>query len=146
MATITPKFVKHSQVFMCLFEACWDIANSKVANGAGYKANISPEIGKMRPVVIVHAHKRNRLAIVVPFTTQKPLKEITKTLYIPTGNMPGVLGKNECWALCDMVQTVSIARLQNVYAGQRNIHLNPQDSVLPKHYFEAIKTILKNLF
>ncbi|MDR3150975.1 MAG: type II toxin-antitoxin system PemK/MazF family toxin [Candidatus Peribacteria bacterium] len=44
---------------------------------------MKPEIGKKRPVVIVKAHKRYRMALIIPLTTQKPLKETAWITYIP---------------------------------------------------------------
>ena len=84
---------------------------SKIVQSQEIISNIKPEIGKVRPVVIVYPHKRSKLAIVVPFTTKKPYKKKTNALHIPAGIMPGVLGRVECWALCDMPQTISTALL-----------------------------------
>jgi uncharacterized protein YifN (PemK superfamily) len=129
-----------------MFELCWDTEKERAVGKPGIVANVRPEIGKMRPVVVVRAHKRNSIALVVPLTTQKPTKEVEATLRIPAGIMPGILGRNECWALCDMVQAVSLKRLQNPYGGRRNMHLNPQETKLPQIYFDSMMKKLQDLF
>ena len=134
-------FVKKSQVLMCQFEDCWDTKKSKIIQGHEIIANIKPEIGKIRPVVIVYPHKRSKLAVVIPFTTKKPYKKNTNALYIPAGVMPGVLGRAECWALCDMPQTVCIQRLKTVFSGKKNEYqrrINQADSMLPAQLFRQI--------
>ena len=134
-------FVKKSQVLMCQFEDCWNRKKSEIIHGHEIIANIKPEIGKIRPVVIVYPHKRSKLAIVIPFTTQKPYKENTNALHIPAGIMPGVLGRTECWALCDMLQTVCIHRLKTVFSGKKNEYkrrINQIDSILPYEFFRQI--------
>jgi uncharacterized protein YifN (PemK superfamily) len=134
-------FVKKSQVLMCQFEDCWDRKKSKIIQDHNIIANIKPEIGKIRPVVIVYPHKRSKLAIVIPFTTKKPYKENTNALHIPAGIMPGVLGRTECWALCDMPQTVGTDRLKTVFSGKKNEYqrrINQADSILPAEYFRRI--------
>ena len=150
MGSKAPPFVKKATVYMCMFDACFDKDKKCVAkNCKNIVSNINPEIGKSRPVIIVHRHRRNKLAIVVPFTTKKPNQELEKTLLIPPETMPGVLGKKECWALCDMIQTVSIDRLENIYSGKNNTyyrHIKPNDSRLPNDYFIEIRKILCSMF
>ena len=134
-------FVKKSQVLMCQFEDCWDRKKSIIIQNHEIIANIKPEIGKIRPVVIVYPHKRSKLAIVIPFTTKKPYKKDTNALYIPAGKMPGVLGRTECWALCDMPQTVCTHRLRTVFSGNKNEYqrrINQADSILPSEFFKQI--------
>jgi len=112
-------FVKKSQVLMCQFEDCWDKTKCNIVHNQNIISNIKPEIGKIRPVVILYPHKRVKLTIVIPFTTKLPTKDISNVLYIPFGIMPGVLGRSECWALCDMPQTISFDRLRTVYSGNK---------------------------
>jgi uncharacterized protein YifN (PemK superfamily) len=134
-------FVKKSQVLMCQFEDCWDKKESKIIQNHEIIANIKPEIGKIRPVVIVYPHKRSKLAIVIPFTTKKPYKKDTNALHIPAGKMPGVLVRIECWALCDMPQTVCTHRLKTVFSGNKDEYqrrINQVDSILPVEFFKQI--------
>ena len=134
-------FVKKSQILMCQFEDCWDKVKCKIVHNQDIISNIKPEIGKIRPVVIIYPHKRKKLAIVVPFTTKLPVKDKSNTLHIPSGIMPGVLGRNECWALCDMLQTVCVDRLRTVYSGNKNDYhrrINQVASILPTNYFNQI--------
>ncbi|MCL2521081.1 MAG: type II toxin-antitoxin system PemK/MazF family toxin [Spirochaetaceae bacterium] len=125
---------------MCNFESCYNKKDGTISNHE-FTANIKPEIGKIRPVVIIKPHKRHRLALVVPFTTQKPTKELSFTVEIPLGFMPGNLKHKKCWALCDMLQIVNLARLQRLY--RQNI----QNICLDGHYYskiiEKIQKIIK---
>ena len=126
---------------MCQFEDCWDKKQCQVINNNIIISNIKPEIGKIRPIVIIYPHKRIKLAIVIPFTTKKPIKDISNTIHIPAGIMPGVLGRTECWALCDLPQTICIDRLRTVYSGSNNNYfrrINQNDSKLPLEYFKQI--------
>jgi uncharacterized protein YifN (PemK superfamily) len=114
---------------------------TKIVQNHEIIANIKPEIGKIRPVVIVYPHKRSKLAIVIPFTTKKPYKKNANVLHIPAGIMPGVLGRTECWALCDMPQTVCTHRLKTVFSGNKNEYqrrINQADSILPVEFFRQI--------
>jgi len=141
MSNGSVNFVKKSQILMCQFEDCWDRKNSKIIQNHEIIANIKPEIGKIRPVVIVYPHKRSKLAIVIPFTTKRPYKKNTNVLHIPAGTMPGVLGRTECWALCDMPQTVCTYRLKTVFSGKKNEYqrrINQADSILPSDFFMQI--------
>jgi len=134
-------FVKKSQILMCQFEDCWDSKKGQIVRSE-IKSNINPEIGKIRPVVIIYAHKRIKLAVIIPFTTKKPAKEISNTLYIPAKVMPGVLGRTECWALCDMPQTVCTDRLRTVFSGNKNKYkrrINQADSKLSAEYFKQVR-------
>ncbi|MCL2802087.1 MAG: hypothetical protein FWD28_10050 [Treponema sp.] len=92
-------------------------------------------------MVIVYPHKRIKLAVVIPFTTKKPFIKNTNALYIPVGIMPGVLGRSECWALCDMPQTINICRLKTIFSGIKNNYkrrINQAQSILPDIFFRQI--------
>lgn len=101
-----------------------------------FTANIKPEIGKVRPVVIIKPHKRDNLAIIVPFTTQTPNNEVDYTVEIPLGIMPGKLQHNQCWALCDMIHVINIKRLSRIYR-------QPLDKIfISKEYFDKIISVI----
>ena len=139
MQKFEPRFVRRAQIFLCDFEACCNKSDCTICH-PGFSANIKPEIGKVRPVVIVRPHKRHRLALAVPFTTQRPTKEVSYTVEIPLGVMPGKLRHNKCWALCDMVSVVNLARLQRVY------RQDLQESFIGLDYYkEIIAKIHKNI-
>jgi len=140
-----PNYVKSGQVFMCRFEDCWDTVNSRICVDTSIIANIKPEIGKVRPIVIIHPHKRYRLALVIPFTTQCPQKEKIYTVPVPKGCMPGILAKKECWALCDMLKTVSLDRLQLPFCGEKNLHVSYKNTMLENSKFAEIKSILERI-
>lgn len=68
-----------------------------------------PEMIKKRPVVVLRKHKHNgQLVTVVPLSTTEPEKLAAYHVELPC-YLPG--DKDICWAKCDMVYTVSIARL-----------------------------------
>ena len=138
--------MKSGQILMCRFEDCWDNSNSQICANKSITANIRPEIGKIRPVVVIHAPKRLRLALVVPFTTQKPVQEPRYTVFIPQGTMLGILAKKECWALCDMPKTVSLDRLQSLLQGKKNMHVNYKHSMLDGVKFSEIRSVVKSIF
>ena len=134
---------------MCKFGAYWDNNNCIICTDEKITSNIKPEIGKIRPVVVVHAHKRCKLALVIPFTTKRPEKEVRYTAHVPAGIMPGVLAREECWALCDMVSVVCLDRLENVYSGEKNKYarlIKAPDSKISEKYFSEIQKIVKTLF
>jgi uncharacterized protein YifN (PemK superfamily) len=140
-----PNYVKSGQVFMCRFEDCWDNTNSRIYVDKSIIANIKPEIGKVRPIVIIHPHKHYRLALVVPFTTQHPQKEKFYTAFVPKGCMPGILAKKECWALCDMLKTVSLDRLQLPFCGEKNLRVSYKDTMLESGKLVEIKSIVESI-
>ena len=142
----SPDYVRKSQIFMCKFEDCWDKDNFCIYSDKSIIANIKPEIGKIRPVVIIHPHKRHKLAVVIPFTTQNPQKENFYTIFIPKGVMPGVLAKKECWALCDMPKVVSLDRLQLPFRGKKNLHESFRTTMLEKNKFAEICLTVKSIF
>ncbi len=79
---------------------------------AGY---VAPEMVKARPVVIVSpAHlRRPGLVSVVPLSTTAP-DLIEAYHYRLTGNPVPGSSAGEVWAKCDMLATVSIARLDRI--------------------------------
>ena len=126
-------FVKKAQILMCDFELCCRKSDNLICR-QDVLPNIKPEIGKIRPVVIVKPHRRHRLAIVIPFTTQRPVGETGCTLEMPIGTMPGRLAPNKSWALCDMICTINIDRLQRIY------RKDLQDTLISDEYFQQIKS------
>lgn len=141
-----PVYVQKGQVFMCRFEDCWDKDNDKICSHNSITANIRPEIGKIRPVAVIHSHKRHRTALVIPFTTQKPQNETFYTVFIPQGVMPGILAKKECWALCDVLKTVSLDRLQLPFCGKKNLHESFNTTMLDGDKFAQVWATVASLF
>jgi len=50
-------------------------------------------------------------------------------------------GSSECWALCDISQTVNIYRLKTIFSGTKNNYqrrINQKNSILPNIYFKQI--------
>jgi uncharacterized protein YifN (PemK superfamily) len=131
---------------MCRFEDCWNKGESCVYTDKSIIANIKPEIGKIRPIVVIYSHKQHRIALVVPFTTKEPQKGNLYTVFIPKGVMPGILAKKDCWALCDMLKSVSLSRLQLPFSGEKNLRETFKSTMLEKDKFNEICLISKNVF
>ncbi|MCL2844189.1 MAG: type II toxin-antitoxin system PemK/MazF family toxin [Chitinivibrionia bacterium] len=141
-----PNYVKRGQIFMCRFEDCWNKANSCIDANETIIANIKPEIGKVRPVIVIYPHKRHKLAVVIPFTTKKPPKGDSFTIFIPIGAMPGILAEKECWALCDMLKVVSIDRLQLPFRRKKDSHKPLNLITLSKDKIDEICSAAQNIF
>ena len=85
-----------------------------------------PEIGKKRPVLIIHLHERMKSAIVLPLTTQKPWGEDEEKVMIlfPKEKKPSVLGTQDSWILCDMPYHVSIDKLEKAERKKKKIDVS----------------------
>jgi mRNA interferase MazF len=85
--------------------------------GTGF---VPPEMVKARPVVIVSPRFRRRadLCTVVPLSSTAP--EPVEPYHHPlsAGTYPPAAGR-PMWAKCDMLATVSLARLDRVKVGKR---------------------------
>ncbi len=77
-----------------------------------FRGYISPEMVKMRPVIVVSPNhlKRPGLVTVVPLSNTPP-DPVEPYHYKVNGNPVPGSGAVDCWAKCDMVATVSIYRL-----------------------------------
>lgn len=107
-----------------------------ICDFSGFKA---PEMIKVRPVVVLRKHRHNRqLVTVIPLSTTAPstleAHHVELPSYLP-GDAPA------CWAKCDMIYTVSIARLDRCrvkarHGGSRSylaLQMEPTD-------FAAVRT------
>ena len=105
-----------------------------------FRGYVVPEMVKVRPVVVLARNRKNRqLVTVVPLSTTAPtvLEDHHHELSAnPLPARPGV----RCWAKCDMVATVSLARLDRV-KGPKRQYVVP---VLPNADFEAIRQAVAN--
>ena len=82
----------------------------------GYEA---PEMIKVRPVVVLARNRRVRdLVTVVPLSTTAPSPPEAWHHALSSNPMPGKAA-TPCWAKCDMVATVSLARLDRVKIAER---------------------------
>lgn len=101
-----------------------------------------PEMVKKRPVVIVSPRRRNnnQLSIVVPLSTTKPEQIERYHHCLSPHSLPGKFSERETWAKCDMVTTVSLARLDRIYLGKdrKGKRLYVSDAVLSED-FQAIQ-------
>ena len=104
-----------------------------------FRGNETPEMVKVRPVVILRKHKHNsQLVTVVPLSTTAPTVVENHHLQLPA-YVPGPSAT--CWAKCDMVYTVSLARLDRCMVRSR--HGGGRQYVvysLTPEEFKAVKT------
>lgn len=83
---------------------------------------VAPEMTKRRPVVIVspRLRKRGDLVAVVPLSTTEPVPveahQCQLTLSHP---LPSPFDSPVMWAKCDMIATVSLARLDRFRGGRK---------------------------
>lgn len=101
-----------------------------------FQGYVAPEMVKRRPVVILARNRRNRqLVTVVPLSTTEPTPLEPYHHLLGKSPMPNARGV-ACWAKCDMVATVSLARLDRCKAG-RGKYLVP---MLPATDLTAIRS------
>ena len=78
---------------------------------------VEPEMVKTRPVVVIAQHKRNKkLVTVVPLSTTKPAQLENYHHEMSTNPLPDK-PHTSCWAKCDMIYTVALARLDRYRVG-----------------------------
>lgn len=76
-----------------------------------FRGFIAPEMVKVRPVIIISKHKRNsELVTVIPLSTTEPIPLESYHYALPKNPLPDKT-HIQCWAKCDMLYTVSLARL-----------------------------------
>lgn len=92
---------------------------------AGY---VAPEMVKVRPVVVIAKHRHNRrLVTIVPLSTTEPDQLADHHHELSVNPLPDK-PHTSCWAKCDMVATVALARLDRYQVG-RNQFVTPEVSV-----------------
>ena len=106
--------------------------NVVICDFAGF---VVPEMIKVRPVVVIARNRKNRqLVTVVPLSTTAPTVLEDHHHELMANPVPGKLGVR-CWAKCDMVATVSLARLDRVKGPKRQFVV----PILPAADFAAIR-------
>jgi len=75
-----------------------------------------PEMVKVRPVVVISPKLPGRpgLCTVIPLSTVEPKPIQLYHHKINPDSLPPKLQKQECWAKCDMLYTVSLERLDRI--------------------------------
>ncbi|MDI9334058.1 MAG: type II toxin-antitoxin system PemK/MazF family toxin [Cytophagales bacterium] len=108
---------------------------------------IEPEMVKKRDVVVIARNRHNsRLVTVVPLSTTAPSKQEDYHYLLPKNPRPDGDTHKEVWAKCDMVYTLSIARLDLYYTRTRrggrqsvNMQVTPTDfSAIQKAVLNAL--------
>lgn len=98
----------------------------------------APEMIKTRPVVVLRRSQHNaQLIVVVPLSTTKP--QILRNHHVEFQSLvPGP--STLCWAKCDMIYTVSIARLDRIKVKSRQTGRREYLAIpLPDELFAAIQ-------
>lgn len=91
-----------------------------------FEGFVQPEMVKKRPVVVVARNRgNNQLVTVVPLSTTAPDVLESHHHPLPFNPVPAYKG-TKCWAKCDMIATVSLARMDRLKAG--NVRVIPQIS------------------
>ena len=81
---------------------------------------VTPEMVKKRPVVIIAKHKHNsQLVTVVPLSTTQPKPVAPYHHKLKENPLPDKPKDLATWAKCDMVVTVSLARLDRYKVARR---------------------------
>lgn len=107
-----------------------------------FKGFVVPEMVKVRPVVVIARNRKNRqLVTVVPLSTTAPTALEDHHHTLSANPLPGK-AHVACWAKCDMLATVSLARLDRYKVGPRQFVV----PALPAADFDAIcKAVLNAL-
>lgn len=85
---------------------------------------VEPEMVKKRPVVVVARNRGNsQLVTVVPLSTTAPDVLGSHHHPLPFNPVPVYKG-TQCWAKCDMIATVSIARMDRLK--DKQVRVTPQ--------------------
>ncbi|MES1947443.1 hypothetical protein C84B14_08842 [Salinisphaera sp. C84B14] len=108
----------------------------------GFKA---PEMVKKRPVVIVSPRRRqgSPLYTVVPLSTTPPTPVEPYHHQIDPKSLPGQLGRKQTWAKCDMLNTVSLDRLDRVLIRQANGKRLYTSGMLTRDDWQSIRQCLR---
>ncbi|MNQ93217.1 PemK-like protein [compost metagenome] len=100
-----------------------------------------PEMVKVRPVVVIRKHRTNSLLVtVVPLSTTAPAQMLEHHLELPN-HLHGA--SPTCWAKCDMVATVCLARLDRIKSRDRRGKRTFVISQLEIDEFVAIKVAVR---
>ena len=80
-----------------------------------YSGFIEPEMIKNRPAIVIHKHRYNsRLLLIVPISTTEPKPILSHHIEIEQAFCQINLNGLRSWVKCDMVNTVSLDRLNLV--------------------------------
>ena len=82
------------------------------------RGSVPPEITKVRPVVVISPYSRRNtgLCTVIPLSTTTP--DVVRAYHHRLEHNPVPNSDEEIWAKCDLVQTVSFARLDRLRVGR----------------------------
>ncbi len=92
----------------------------------------APEITKVRPVIVISPRLpyRSELVAIVPVSTTPPRHRHGFVYKLSKNYHPNSADDLDCWAKCDLVMNVSLARLSAFKIGRRKYlypTLSPED-------------------
>lgn len=106
-----------------------------------FKGFIKPEIIKRRPVIVVARNrKNNRLVTVVPISATEPIPPEKYHIEMDVGFCSLHLNGVRSWAKCDLINTISIARLNMVKDTSSGTRYIPK---ITTTFLTAIKDAIK---
>ena len=93
---------------------------------------VPPEIGKVRPVVVVSPKLpfRSELATVVPLSTTAPLRDVAYVCKLSRNYTPWGPEDQDSWAKCDLVMNIGLHRLSGFKVDRRKFltpRVSPED-------------------
>jgi uncharacterized protein YifN (PemK superfamily) len=95
----------------------------------------TPEMVKVRPVIILTKHRHNaQLVTIIPLSTTPPMQVADHHHELSANPLPGKQNVR-CWAKCDMIYTLSIARMDRFKLKSRNfiaLEISDEDFVAIK--------------
>ena len=102
---------------------------------------VPPEMTKRRPVVVLSRRSRKSLTCtVIPLSTSPPDGPQPYHHLMDSASLAGKFTRDETWAKCDMVTTVSINRLDRILIGRDSRGKRMYStSCITMHDFLAIK-------
>jgi len=96
-----------------------------------FQGFVVPEMIKVRPVVILTKHKKNKqLVTIVPLSTTQPFEVEDHHHELSQNPLPDKPNYISVWAKCDMVATVSLQRLDRYKTHQagKRVYVVPEIS------------------
>ena len=91
-----------------------------------YAGFVLPEMVKKRPVIVIHKHRHNpKLLCVVPISTTEPIPILEYHIEMEESFRDIHLDGKKSWVKCDMVNTVSLDRLNLVRNKDSGIRAAP---------------------
>ncbi len=108
-----------------------------------YNGFVAPEMIKKRPVIVISKHKHNsKLIAVVPISTTKPDNILDYQIEMDSQFCSIHLSNKKSWVKCDMINVVSLERLNLVRDKKSGLRHAPNvGEIFLKKIKESIKKV-----